>query len=71
MTDELAKEVAGQVKAVDDRTREATARSDAAIDFGTFVMLMIAAFSVVGSALFVWLYIGRNLVARLMGSRTP
>ena len=67
LTDELAKEVAGQVKAVTNRTREATDRSDEAIGFGTFVMLMIAAFSVAGSALFVWLYIGRNLVARLMG----
>ena len=67
LTDELAKEVAGQVKAVTNRAREATDRSDEAIGFGTFVMLMIAAFSVAGSALFVWLYIGRNLVARLMG----
>jgi HAMP domain-containing protein len=67
LTDELAKEVAGQVKAVTNKAREATDRSDEAIGFGTFVMLMIAAFSVVGSALFVWFYIGRNLVARLMG----
>jgi methyl-accepting chemotaxis protein len=67
ITDELAKEVAGQVKAVTNKAREATDRSDEAIGFGTFVMLMIAAFSVAGSALFVWFYIGRNLVARLMG----
>ena len=67
LTDELAREVAGQVKAVTNKAREATDRSDEAIGFGTFVMLMIAAFSVAGSALFVWLYIGRNLVARLMG----
>ena len=67
LTDELAKEVAGQVNAVTNKAREATDRSDEAIGFGTFVMLMIAAFSVAGSALFVWLYIGRNLVARLMG----
>jgi len=67
LTDELAKEVAGQVKAVTNKAREATDRSDEAIGFGTFVMLMIAAFSVAGSALFVWFYIGRNLVARLMG----
>ena len=67
LTDELARDVAGQVKAVTNKAREATDRSDEAIGFGTFVMLMIAAFSVAGSALFVWLYIGRNLVARLMG----
>ena len=30
-------------------------------------MLMIAAISVAGAALFVWFYIGRNLVARLVG----
>jgi methyl-accepting chemotaxis protein len=67
LTDALAKEVAAQVKSVTNRTREATDRSDDAIGFGTFVMLMIAALSVAGSALFVWFYIGRNLVARLVG----
>ena len=56
-----------QVKAVNERTREATDRSDAAIGFGTLVMLLIAAASVAGACLFVWLYIGRNLVARLVG----
>ena len=67
LTDELAKEVARQVKAVTNKTKEATDRSDEAISFGTFVMLMIAAISVLGAALFVWFYIGRNLVARLVG----
>jgi methyl-accepting chemotaxis protein len=67
LTGELAKEVAGQVKAVTNKTKEATDRSDEAIGFGTFVMLMIAAISVAGAALFVWVYIGRNLVARLVG----
>ena len=51
LTDELAKEVAGQVKAVTNKTKEATDRSDEAIGFGTFVMLMIAAVSVAGAAL--------------------
>ena len=67
LTDELAREVAGQVQAVTKKTKEATDRSDEAISFGTFVMLMIAAVSVAGAALFVWFYIGRNLVARLVG----
>jgi methyl-accepting chemotaxis protein len=67
LTEELAREVAGQVRAVSNRTKEATDRSDEAISFGTFVMLMIAAISVLGAALFVWFYIGRNLVARLVG----
>src|SRR4029078_12971268 len=52
---------------VSNRTKEATDRSDEAISFGTFVMLLIAAVSVAGAALFVWFYIGRNLVARLVG----
>jgi methyl-accepting chemotaxis protein len=67
LTEQLAAEVAGQVKAVTNKTKEATDRSDEAIGFGTFVMLMIAAVSVLGAALFVWFYIGRNLVARLVG----
>jgi HAMP domain-containing protein len=49
------------------KTKIATDRSDEAIDFGSFVMLMIAGVSVAGAALFVWFYIGRNLVARLVG----
>jgi methyl-accepting chemotaxis protein len=67
LADELAKEVAGEVETVTTRTKRATDRADDAIDFGTFVMLMIAAVSVAGAALFVWFYIGRNLVARLVG----
>src|SRR5882724_3854699 len=67
LADELAKEVAGEVETVIGRTKRATDRADDAIDFGTFVMLMIAAVSVAGAALFVWFYIGRNLVARLVG----
>jgi methyl-accepting chemotaxis protein len=67
LADGLAREVAGQVETVIAKTKTATDRSDEAIDFGTFVMLMIAAVSVAGAALFVWFYIGRNLVARLVG----
>ncbi len=67
LADQLAKEVAGQVETVISTTKSATDRSDDAINFGTFVMLMIAAVSVAGAALFVWFYIGRNLVARLVG----
>ena len=67
LTDELAAEVAGQVDAVTGNAKNATDRSDEAINFGTFIMLMIAGVSVVGAALFVWFYIGGNLVARLVG----
>ena len=67
LADQLASEVAGQVETVISTTKSATDRSDDAINFGTFVMLMIAGVSVAGAALFVWFYIGRNLVARLVG----
>jgi methyl-accepting chemotaxis protein len=67
ITEDLATEVATQVKGMNERTHEATARADAAIAFGTLTMLAIAAASVVGALLIVWLYIGRNLVARLVG----
>jgi len=67
LTDELAGEVAGQVDAVTGNAKNATDRSDEAINFGTFIMLMIAGVSVLGAALFVWFYIGGNLVARLVG----
>lgn len=31
------------------------------------ILLLLAAFSLIGSALIVWLYVGRNLIRRLMG----
>jgi methyl-accepting chemotaxis protein len=67
VTENLAAEVAAQVKSMNDRTKDATDRSDRAIAFGTLTMLLIAAAAVVGAFLVVWLYIGRNLVARLVG----
>jgi methyl-accepting chemotaxis protein len=70
LTNELAQEVANQVETVTGKAKQATDRSDQAIDFGTTVMLLIAAISVAGAALFVWFYIGRNLVARLVGLET-
>jgi methyl-accepting chemotaxis protein len=67
ITEDLANEVAAQVKGMNERTREATDRADAAIALGTLTMVAIAAASVVGALLIVWLYIGRSLVARLVG----
>ncbi len=63
---ELADEMARQAQAVRQQATEATDRSHAAISFGTVVMLAIAVVSVLGAMLFVWLYIGRNLVARIV-----
>ena len=67
ITENLATEVAAQVRGVNDRTKDAAERSDAAISFGTTLMLAIAAMSVVGAFLVVWFYIGGNLIARLVG----
>ncbi len=64
---DLTTEVAGRAEAVRQKTKEATDRSDAAIGFGNLVMLAIATVSMVGAFLVVWLYIGRNLIARLTG----
>ena len=64
---DLATEVARQADAVRQKTKNATDRSDAAVTFGTLVMLAIAAASILGAVLFVWFYIGRNLVARIVG----
>ncbi len=64
---ELTKEVGRRVEAVAAKTLAATDRSDAAVATGRLVMLAIAIVSVLGAILFVWLYIGRNLVARIVG----
>ena len=63
---DLAAEVARQGEAVRAAATATTDASHAAIQFGTIVMLAIAAASVLGAALIVWLYIGRNLLARLV-----
>jgi methyl-accepting chemotaxis protein len=64
---ELTTEVAGRAEAVRQTTKDATDRSDAAIGFGNLVMLAIATASMVGAFLVGWLYVGRNLLARLTG----
>jgi methyl-accepting chemotaxis protein len=64
---DLAAQVARQGEAVHAAATAATDASHAAISFGTIVMLAIAAASVLGAGLIVWLYIGRSLLARLVG----
>jgi methyl-accepting chemotaxis protein len=63
---DLAAEVTRRADAVRQDTTLATDRSDSAITFGRTVMLAIALISVVGALLFVWLYIGRSMVARIV-----
>jgi methyl-accepting chemotaxis protein len=59
-----------QVDTLRRETNASMARSDEQISFGTMMMLGIAAASVIGAILVVWLYIGRNLVARIVGLET-
>jgi methyl-accepting chemotaxis protein len=66
---DLGGEVARQAGVVRQAATAATDRSHAAIEFGTAVMLVIAGSSVLGSVLIVWLYIGRDLLARIAGLR--
>ena len=63
----LATQVAAEVDEVRRKTAAAMARSDNRISYGTTTMLLIAAASVVGAVLVVWLYIGRTLIARIGG----
>jgi methyl-accepting chemotaxis protein len=62
----LATLATAQVDAVRRETAASIGRSDEQISFGTTMMLGIAAASVIGAILVVWLYIGRNLVARIV-----
>ena len=53
---------------VDDvqvETQAASASAHSKITLATTVMLVLGALSLVGSALFVWLYVGRNILRRL------
>jgi methyl-accepting chemotaxis protein len=64
--DELAAAVASRAEAVQRETAAATTRSDDAIRLGTSIILTIAAASVAGALLIVVLYIGRNVVGRIV-----
>src|SRR5579863_3320182 len=66
ITAELAKIVHERIDTVATKTRAATDHSDQAIRSGRLVMLGIAGASVLGALLFVWLYIGRSLVRRIV-----
>ncbi len=67
ITDALDRGVGERIAAVGLKTEAATKRSDGAIAAGRVIMLAIAAVSLVAAFLVVWLYIGRNLVARIVG----
>lgn len=46
-------------------TRDASAKAESTISLGTAIMLALGALALVGSALFVWLYVGRNILGRI------
>jgi methyl-accepting chemotaxis protein len=62
----LATQATIQVDAMRRETTALMGRSDEQISFGTTMMVGIAAASVIGAVLVVWLYIGRSLVARIV-----
>jgi methyl-accepting chemotaxis protein len=53
------------VDAVKAETDAATWRARQKISFATTVMLALGALTLVGSVLFVWLYVGRNILRRI------
>jgi methyl-accepting chemotaxis protein len=60
-------EVSHHVDQVRQDGTTATTLSNAAIRLGTLTMAAIAGLSIVAAVLIVWLYIGRNLIARIAG----
>jgi methyl-accepting chemotaxis protein len=67
VSDELGTEVSGVVERINQHTHAVIGRSDAAIGTGITIVLAIAAASLVAALLIVILYVGRNLVARIVG----
>lgn len=58
---------------VDDvraETEAASKQAEGTISLATKVMLALGALTLVGSALFVWLYVGRNILARIRNLQT-
>ncbi|MCP3475248.1 methyl-accepting chemotaxis protein [Bradyrhizobium sp. CCGUVB1N3] len=55
------------VEGVQKETNDSTFQARRQISFATIVMLALGALTLVGSALFVWLYVGRNILRRIGG----
>ena len=53
------------VDGVQSTTANTTAEARATISIATMVMLALGGLTLVGSALFVWLYVGRNILRRI------
>jgi methyl-accepting chemotaxis protein len=61
----LVAAVNAEVERVEAAAAGAAKASDGAITTGILMMLLVSALSVAGAVLLVWLYVGRNLIARL------
>ncbi|MBR0870109.1 HAMP domain-containing protein [Bradyrhizobium tropiciagri] len=55
------------VDAVQKDTDSSTSQARQQIGFATLVMIALGALTLVGSFLFVWLYVGRNILRRIRG----
>jgi methyl-accepting chemotaxis protein len=55
------------VAGVKERTDQSVQRSDAMISTGRLITLVMCAASLLGSLLFVWFYVGRNVIGRITG----
>ncbi|WFU40524.1 methyl-accepting chemotaxis protein [Bradyrhizobium sp. CB82] len=55
------------VEGVQKETNASTFQARRQISFATMVMLALGALTLVGSVLFVWLYVGRNILRRIGG----
>jgi methyl-accepting chemotaxis protein len=55
------------VDGVQNETNDSTFQAHQQISLATTVMLALGALTLVGSALFVWLYVGRNILRRIGG----
>ncbi len=53
------------VDGVQRETNASTSQARGEISYATIVMLALGALTLVGSALFVWLYVGRNILRRI------
>ena len=53
------------VDGVQKETNSSTWQTRSEISFATLIMLGLGGLTLVGSALFVWLYVGRNILRRL------
>ena len=64
--DALARDVSARVATVSAQTEASAAASRTLIATGTAIVLTIGAASVIGALLVIWLYVGRNVVRRIV-----